>query len=59
MTREEIRAEKDRAKRNKEPLRDGEKHLAEGWSWYKFTPTKIELIYEPVLGRGKALLDLL
>lgn len=44
---------KDLTKRNHELVPEGTQHLADGWSWYKFTPTKIDLIYEPLLGRKK------
>lgn len=40
------------------PLPADNKFLDEARSWYKFTPNKIELIYEPVLGYGKAQLEL-
>lgn len=49
---------KDLTKRNHEIPPMGTKTLADGWSWYKFTPTKIDLIYEPLLGRGKEFLTL-
>lgn len=51
-------AKKHRAKRDKpEPQTEGE-ILDQGESWYKITPTKIELIYEPFFGYQKRVLDL-
>lgn len=49
-------AVKDCKKRKHDAPKPGEKTIAEGWSWYKFTPTIIDLIYEPILGRDKAAL---
>lgn len=40
-------------KQNKPLPKLGESILEPGHSWYKLTPTIIELIYEPILGRGK------
>lgn len=45
-------AVKHRLKRNKQPPKEGESFL-EDESWYKFTPTKIEIIYEPLWGFTK------
>ena len=51
-------ATKHRLKRGKPvPKREGE-ILDEGESWYKLTPAKIELIYEPILGFEKKKLEL-
>lgn len=51
-------AVKHRAKRGKQaPSRVGE-ILGEGESWYRITPTKIELIYEPLYGFKKQVLEL-
>lgn len=51
-------AKKHRAKRGKpEPQKEGEA-LDPGESWYKVTPTRIELIYEPLFGFKKQVLDL-
>lgn len=49
---------KHRLKRKKEaPKKEGE-ILGKGESWYKLTPTKIELIYEPIFGFEKKKLEL-
>ncbi|MDO8504147.1 MAG: pyridoxamine 5'-phosphate oxidase family protein [bacterium] len=51
-------AKKHRLKRGKPaPTREGE-ILDPEESWYKFTPTKIELIYEPKWGFKKQVLEL-
>ena len=51
-------AKKHRAKRNKPlPEKEGEV-LDPGESWYRLTPKKIEIIYEPLWGFEKKVLDL-
>lgn len=43
---------KHRSKRNRQaPLREGEVLEEKGQSWYKLTPEKILLNYEPIFGR--------
>ncbi len=51
-------AVKHRLKRKKEPPRGEERFLDEGESWYKLTPTKIELIHEPKFGYNKKVLEI-
>lgn len=51
-------AKKHRLKKGKpEPTKEGE-ILDAGESWYKFIPTKIELIYDPKWGFTKQVLEL-
>ena len=51
-------ANKHLIKRGKSPLAEGATFLDEGESWYRLTPTMIELIYEPLLGYEKEKLNL-
>lgn len=50
-------AKKHRKKRNKPlPKKDGEVFDVPEDSWYKLTPSKIELIHEPLFGHNKQIL---
>lgn len=51
-------AVKHRAKRKKPTPKENEQFLDEGESWYKLTPKKIEIIYEPLWGFEKQSLDI-
>ncbi len=50
-------ATKHAVRRKKNPPSEGEKLVKEGESWYKLTPAKVEIIYEPKWGYTKKVLE--